>query len=65
LVSEKDRHVICLGADPLNAGGTARTGAVDPMFIAWSDQENAADWEPKATNTAVSIRISSGSDIIG
>jgi len=65
LVSEKDRHVICLGADPLNAGGTARTGAVDPMFIAWSDQENAADWEPKATNTAGSIRISSGSDIIG
>ena len=65
LVSEKDRHVICLGADPLNEGGTARTGAVDPMFIAWSDQENAADWEPKATNTAGSLRISSGSDIIG
>ena len=65
LVSEKDRHVICLGADPLNAGGTARTGAIDPMFIAWSDQENAADWEPKATNTAGSLRISSGSDIIG
>ena len=65
LVSEKDRHVIGLGADPLNAGGTARTGAIDPMFIAWSDQENAADWEPKATNTAGSLRISSGSDIIG
>jgi len=65
LVSEKDRHVICLGADPLNAGGTARTGAIDPMFIAWSDQENAADWEPKATNTAGSLSISSGSDIIG
>jgi hypothetical protein len=65
LVSEKDRHVICLGADPLNAGGTARTGAIDPMFICWSDQENAADWEPKATNTAGSLSISSGSDIIG
>ena len=63
LVSEKDRHVICLGADPLSGG--SRTGAVDPMFIAWSDQENAADWEPKATNTAGSLRISSGSDIIG
>jgi hypothetical protein len=65
LVSEKDRHVICLGVDPLNAGGTARTGAIDPMLIAWSDQENAADWEPIATNTAGSLRISSGSDIIG
>jgi hypothetical protein len=63
LVSEKDRHVICLGADPLSGG--SRTGAIDPMFIAWSDQENAADWEPKATNTAGSLRISSGSDIIG
>ena len=63
LVSKKDRHVICLGADPLSGG--SRTGAVDPMFIAWSDQENAADWEPKATNTAGSLRISSGSDIIG
>ena len=65
LVSEKDRHVICLGVDPLNAGGTARTGAIDPMLIAWSDQENAADWEPIATNTAGSLSISSGSDIIG
>ena len=51
--------------DPLNAGGTARTGAIDPMLIAWSDQENAADWEPIATNTAGSLSISSGSDIIG
>jgi hypothetical protein len=63
LVSEKDRHVICLGADPLSGG--SRTGSVDPMLIAWSDQENAADWEPKATNTAGSLRMSSGSDIIG
>jgi len=63
LVSEKDRHVICLGADPLSGG--SRTGAIDPMFICWSDQENAGDWEPIATNTAGSLRISSGSDIIG
>ena len=63
LVSQKDRHVICLGADPLSGG--SRTGAIDPMFICWSDQENAAEWEPKPTNTAGSIRISSGSNIIG
>ena len=65
MVSEKDRHVICLGADPLNAGETARTGAIDPMFVCWSDQENAADWEPKSTNTAGSLSLSSGSEIIG
>jgi hypothetical protein len=65
MVSDIDRHVICFGADPLNAGGTARTGSVDPMFIAWSDQENAAEWEPLSTNTAGSFRLSAGSSIVG
>tara|TARA_R100000656_G_scaffold75_3_gene102 strand:+ start:33 stop:995 length:963 start_codon:yes stop_codon:yes gene_type:complete len=35
------------------------------MFICWSDQENVTDWEPIATNTAGSLRLSSGSEIIG
>jgi len=65
LVSDIDRHVICLGADPLNDGETARTGSIDPMFIAWSDQEDAAEWEPKSTNTAGSFRLSAGSSIVG
>ena len=65
MVSDIDRHVICFGADPLNAGGTARTGTTDPMFIAWSDQENAAVWNPLATNTAGSFRLSAGSSIVG
>ena len=63
LVSDIDRHVICFGADPIS--GSSRTGAVDPMFIAWSDQENAAEWEPLSTNTAGSFRLSAGSQIIG
>ncbi len=65
LVSDIDRHVICFGADPLNASGTARTGTIDPMLIAFSDQENAAVWEPLATNTAGSFRLSAGSSIVG
>ena len=65
MVSDIDRHVICFGADPLNTAGTARTGATDPMFIAWSDQENAAEWEPLSTNTAGSFRLSAGSSIVG
>ena len=65
LVSDVDRHVICFGADPLNDGGTARTGTLDPMFIAWSDQENITEWEPKSTNTAGSFRLSAGSAIVG
>tara|TARA_R110000744_G_scaffold325308_1_gene431164 strand:- start:396 stop:2264 length:1869 start_codon:yes stop_codon:yes gene_type:complete len=63
LVSDVDRHVICLGTDPIV--GSSRTGSIDPMFIAWSDQENVAEWEPKSTNTAGSFRLSAGSGIIG
>jgi len=65
MVSDVDRHVICFGADPLNDSNTARTGAIDPMFIAWSDQENVEQWEPLPTNTAGSFRLSAGSAIIG
>ena len=65
MVSDIDRHVICFGADPLNDGETARTGAIDPMFIAWSDQEKAEEWEPLPTNTAGSFRLSAGSSIVG
>ena len=65
ITSEKDRHLIVLGADPLNDAGTARTGTVDPMFIAFSDQEDNLQFEPLITNTAGSLRLSSGSSIIG
>ena len=65
LVSDIDRHIICLGADPLNDSGTARTGSIDPMFVCWSDQENATEWEPTLSNTAGSFRLSSGSSIVG
>jgi len=65
MVSDVDRHVICFGADPLNDSSTARTGAIDPMFIAWSDQENVEQWEPLPTNTAGSFRLSAGSAIVG
>jgi len=63
ITSEKDRHLIVLGADPVS--GSARTGVIDPMLIAFSDQENALDFEPQTTNTAGSLRLSSGSSIIG
>ena len=65
IVSDIDRHVIVLGADPINTAGTARTGAVDPMFVCWCDQENITEWEPKSINTAGSVRLSAGSLIIG
>ena len=65
LVSDIDRHVICFGADAISPSGVTRTNVIDPMLVAWSDQENAEDWEPRATNTAGSFRLSAGSSIIG
>ena len=65
LVSDVDRHVIALGADPINATATARTGQSDPLLVAFSDQENPAEWFPTSTNTAGSLRCSAGSQIIG
>ena len=62
ITSETDRHLIVLGADPLSGG--SRTGAIDPMLIAFSDQENELEFEPLNTNTAGSLRLSSGSSII-
>ena len=63
ITSEIDRHLIVLGADPIS--GSSRTGTIDPMLVAFSDQENALDFEPLSTNTAGSLRLSSGSSIIG
>ena len=63
IVSDIDRHVIVLGADPIS--GSSRSGSIDPLLIAFSDQESATNWEPTATNTAGSLRLSSGSQIVG
>jgi hypothetical protein len=63
LVSETDRHVIILGADPIV--GSSRSGTIDPMLVAFSDQENALDFEPLTTNTAGDLRLDQGSLIVG
>ena len=64
LTSETDRHLIVLGADPIGSDGT-RTGEVDPMLIAFSDQEDPLQFEALSTNSAGDLRLSSGSQIIG
>ena len=63
ITSETDRHLIVLGADPISGG--SRSGSIDPMLIAFSDQENELEFEPLTTNTAGSLRLSSGSTIVG
>ena len=63
ITSEIDRHLIVLGADPVS--GSSRSGTIDPMLIAFSDQENELEFEPLITNSAGSLRLSSGSLIVG
>ena len=58
LVSDINRFVFCFGANDVG------TATVDPMLVRWSDQENAVNWTPAATNQAGSLRLSRGTEII-
>jgi hypothetical protein len=58
LVSDRDRHIIALGA---NYGGG---GSQDPLVIRFSSQEDPFTWTAQATNTAGDLRLGSGSTII-
>lgn len=58
LTSDTSRFVFAFGANDF--GSSSR----DPLLIRWSDQENAVNWTPAATNQAGSVRLSSGSEIV-
>jgi hypothetical protein len=58
IVSDINRFVFCFGAN------TIGTSTQDPMLIRWSDQEDAANWTPSATNQAGSLRLSRGTEIV-
>ena len=57
LISDVSRFVFAFGANPI---GSAYS---DPMLVRWSDQEDAWNWTPSATNQAGEIRLSHGSEI--
>jgi hypothetical protein len=59
MVSDRDRHVIAFGCDDEFSIGTQ-----DPMLIRFSSQESLIDWESLPTNTAGSLRLGSGSEIV-
>ena len=59
LVSDTDRHVICLRCQH-----SRDHVAQDLLLVRWSDQENSVDWTPRVTNTAGDQKLSSGSEII-
>jgi len=58
LVSDIYRFVFCFGTNDIG------TATVDPMLIRWSDQEDAVNWTPAATNQAGSLRLSRGTEIV-
>ena len=57
-ISDTFRFVFAFGC---NDYGSATQ---DPMLVRWSDQEDAINWTPAATNQAGSIRLSDGSRIV-
>ena len=59
LVSDVDKHVIVFGCDPQKDIGTQ-----DPLLIRFSDQESLTTWTATSTNTAGSLKVGSGSEII-
>ena len=59
MVSARDRHILAWGCDPQDEFGTH-----DPLMIRFSHQESATTWESTATNTAGSLRLGSGSEIV-
>jgi hypothetical protein len=57
-VSDINRFVFAMGCNDYGSS------VIDPMLIRWSDQEDAVNWTPSATNQAGSLRLSHGSEII-
>ena len=60
LVSTPDRHLVCLGTEDVIGTSSSQ----DPMYVRFSDQEDIANFEPTATNTAGGQRLTDGSHIV-
>jgi hypothetical protein len=58
LVSDVSRFVLAFGCNDYGSADQS------PMLIRWSDQEDAINWTPAATNQAGSLQLSRGSEII-
>ena len=58
LVSDISRFVFCFGTNEIGSD------TIDPTLLRWSDQEDATNWTPSATNQAGSLRLSRGTKIV-
>ena len=58
LVSDINRFVFCFGCNEL------ASITINPMLIRWSDQEDATNWLPAATNQSGDLILSNGTQIV-
>jgi hypothetical protein len=61
LVSTPDRHLVLFGTEKTIGTGSSQ----DPLLLRFSSQEDINTYEPRAENTAGSLRIQDGSTIVG
>jgi len=59
LMVPESRHLIALACDPTDAIGTQ-----DTMLVRWPKAEDLATWTPDTNNSAGSLRMNVGSEII-
>ena len=59
VVAAESRHLLALGCDP-----TGGSGVQDTLLIRWPDAETLTDWTPDTQNTAGSLRLNTGSEIV-
>ena len=59
LMVPESRHLLALGCDPTDDIGTQ-----DTMLIRWAKAESLAVWTPDTDNSAGSLRLNNGSEII-
>jgi len=62
IASDVQRFVIAFGSNRYEPGTPGTT--FDPMLVRWSDQENAYDWVPSATNQSGEYKLAGGSTIV-
>jgi hypothetical protein len=61
LVSTPDRHLILFGTEKTINTASSQ----DPLLLRFSSQEDINTYQPKAENTAGSLRVQDGSTIVG
>jgi hypothetical protein len=59
VVAAESRHLLAFGCDP-----RSDVGVQDTLLIRWPDAETLTDWVPDTENTAGSLRLNTGSEII-